>query len=188
MKNKLIVLASAGLAIGFSACDKKSSETAVSAPATAGEPAAAAVPAVDPKVAFQEGLDALGGEIETATTEAKTAGNPMLLMQKLPEIVAKAKTVPTAGLPEEVTAAYGKFLKATDTMMEIMATIPKDLPTKPDEMATYMQAHPEVMKSFAEAQPKLQAADAEVEAAKTELQAAAEKNGINVTKFLNAGK
>lgn len=192
MKNKLIVLTAAGLVLGFTACDKKAPETAApassSAPAAPAEPAPPAAPAVDPKVAFQNGLDALAGEIDTVTAEAKTAGNPMLLMQKLPEIVGKAKAVPTAGLPEEVSAAFGKFLKATDTMLGIMATIPKDIPTKPEEMVPYMQAHPDVAKTFAEIQPKLQAADEEGEAAKTELQTAAEKNGINVTKFLNAGK
>ncbi|RYE66518.1 MAG: hypothetical protein EOO81_11410, partial [Oxalobacteraceae bacterium] len=109
MKKQSLLLAAAGLAFALSACDKKAAD-AVHKPADGGTPAstesvpARTVPKVDPKVAFQDGLNTLAVEVEAITKEAKESGNPLLMMQKLPPILEKAKAVPTTGLSDELYA------------------------------------------------------------------------------------
>lgn len=192
MKKQSLLLAAAGLAFTLSACDKKAAD-AVHKPADGGTPVstesvpARTVPKVDPKVAFQDGLNALAVEIAAITKEAKDSGNPLMMLQKLPPILEKAKAVPTTGLSEELSTAYDGFLKSNDAVLEVLKVIPSDLPTKQEEMAAYMQAHPEAAKAFMDMQPKLQEASQKADEAKNNLKAAAEKEGIDINKFLTAG-
>jgi len=191
LKKQLMKLPSftlaAALALAVTACDKKpavSSSAESSAPATASAPAA---PAVDPKVAFTTALDQLADEVDTITKEGK-AGNPMDIMKKIPAVMAKLESVPTAGLPAEVVTAFGKVVKDAKAKTDILAKFPADLPSDPAAIPAYMQANPDAMKAMMEAQSQMGAMEVESKAVEAEFKAAAEKNGMDVTKFINAGQ
>jgi hypothetical protein len=205
MKQKLIALAVTGLTFGFAACDKKAPEAAAPsasssasttpaaaepAPAAAAAPAPAAAepapaPAGDSKAAFIAELDKIADEV---TAIQKEGGNPMDLMKKLPAILGKLEAIPTTGLPEDVATAFGKVVKDSKEKIGILSQFPSDLPSDPAAIPAYMQAHPEVAKTMMELQGKMAGMAAESQAVEAEFKAAAEKNGMDVSKFLKAGQ
>jgi cytochrome c556 len=112
----------------------------------------------------------------------------MEVMKKIPAIMAKLSAVPTKGLPEDLAAAFARVAKNGAATSEVMALIPADFPADPQAIQAYMQAHPEVMKTMMELQTKMTPLKAEGEAAEKELSEAATKHGLDVSKFINAGK
>lgn len=176
MKYPLSTLGAAlALVFTFTACDKKE----------AGAPTAPAVPAVDPKVAFTNALDAIADDM--IALDAKTRDNPEA-RKELSSILAKVQAVSTDGIPAAVATAFGKVQDNVKAMAEILPQIPTDIPQDPARLAEYAQANPEKMKALMEMVPKMEPLKTEGDAARKELEEAAKANGMDLTKFIKAGE
>lgn len=197
MKRSLIALTVTSLTFGFAACDKKAPEAAAPAAASSSSsstatpaaesaaPAVPAAPAVDPKAAFTENLNKLADEMNALKQQG---GSPSDMLKKLPELQTKLEAVPTTGLPADVVTSFEKAVKDSKAMMEILAKFPSDLPSDPAAIPAYMQANPDAAKTMMEVQTQLQTKAVESKAVQEEFKAAAEKHGIDVTKFVQAGE
>jgi hypothetical protein len=169
----------AALAFPFTSCEQKpASSAAVPAPAAAVE--APPVPAVDPKVAFGKALDAFAAELN--------ALRPAEMVKKVPVLLTKLESIPTTGLPEDLVAAFSRVIKGNHAMGLIFASLPSGLPSDPAEFPAYMQANPEVMKTMMELQTKMAPLKVEADAAEKEFEAAATKNGLDISNYIKAGK
>jgi hypothetical protein len=195
MKKSAFAL-TAFLAVIFTACEKKPAVTAASpapsttTPAAADAPAPAVAvpaPAADPKVAFTTALNAMADEVYALEKKYKDT-NPMELMKQLPGLLKKLETVPTAGLPEDLAAAYTRVQKNASATGDMIAAIPADLPDDPDKIQAYLQANPGVMKVMMEMDAKMAPLKEEGEVAKKELEAAAAKHGLDLSRFIKAGE
>ncbi|MDB6133658.1 MAG: hypothetical protein JWM59_1901 [Verrucomicrobiales bacterium] len=184
MKNLLPPLA-AILALPFTACDKKQTETSSTSPASA--PAPAATPAVDHKAAFTAALNGVAAEMNALKGESQKPGvNPMETMKKVPPVIAKLAAVPTTGLPEEVAAAFGKVVANANARAAMLSRIPADLPSDPTAMPAYVQSHPEFMNTMRELQTRMGPLTVDGRTASGEFKAAADKHGIDISEFEKA--
>lgn len=193
MKIKCLTLAAASLVLGLASCDKPTtstsgSSTSSSSTASTAPTASTVATAADPKAAFATALNALGGEIDTIQKKAKASADPLSMIKEMEPVLAKVSALPTTGLPEDLTAGFNRFMKSTNEMVTVFKSIPADLPKDPAQIPAYMQANPEAMKAMQEVGTKMAAAQTEAEAAKVEFKAAATKNGIDISKFLEAGE
>ncbi|RYD37552.1 MAG: hypothetical protein EOP86_03235 [Verrucomicrobiaceae bacterium] len=182
MKNLLPPLA-AILALPFTACDKKQTETSSSSPA----PAPVSTPGVDHKAAFTAALDGVASEMNALKAESQKPGvNPMETMKKVPPVIAKLATVPTTGLPEEVAAAFGKVVANANARAAMLSRIPADLPSDPTAMPAYVKSHPEFLETIRELQTRMGPLTVEGKTASGEFKAAADRHGIDISEFEKA--
>ncbi len=176
----------AALAITFTSCEQKPAASAV-APAPAAAAEVPPVPAVDPKEAFSKTLGALADEVNALEAELKQS-NPMEMMKKLPALMKKLEGVSTAGLPEDLAAAFTLVQKNSSATAEVIALFPADLPSDPAKMEEYMKANPDALKTMMEIQTRMGPLKEQSDAASKELEAAAAKHGLDLTKFIKAGR
>lgn len=193
---------SAALAITFTSCEQKPAASAAPvapaapaapAPAPAPAPVAAPVaevppaPAVDPKEAFSKTLGTLADEVNALEAELKQS-NPMEMMKKLPALMKKLEGVSIAGLPEDLAAAFTLVQKNSSATADVIALFPADLPSDPSKMEEYMKANPDALKTMMEIQTRMGPLKEQSDAASKELEAAAAKHGLDLTKFIKAGR
>lgn len=200
IKNPLISLA---LTLCLVSCEKPSAGPAAAAPAAPPgappAPAAAApalvppaappapAPAADPKAVFTAALNAVADEVNALEKKHKDT-NPMELMKQLPGLLKKLESVSTAGLPEDLAAAFTRVQKNASATADLIASVPAELPADPDKIPDWLQAHPEVMKIMLEMDAKMTPIKAEGEVAKKALEAAAAKHGLDLSRFIKAGE
>ena len=174
------------LALGLSACDKPAAPSAPSGGAAASPAASAAPAAVDPKAAFATALNDIGAEV--TGLEKTFKGNPMEMMKKLPEILAKLEGVATDGLPADLATAFNRLRTNAAETAALIKTIPADLPTDPSAIGPYIQAHPEALTALQGLQEKMGPIKLEGEIARKELTAAAAANGIDIKTFIKSAE
>jgi hypothetical protein len=162
------------------ACDKPANT------GTAAKEAGSAV-AADPKVAFQTACDATADQINKATAEMK-AGKMKEGLAAMKTISEGLSSLPVAGLPDDLQAAFKDFSGKTGDILAIMTELPEGMPLDNEKMAQWVQtAGPEALAKLQAMGPKMQALQPQVDAAKTKLETAAKAAGIDLTKFLKAG-
>lgn len=186
MKHQSLLPVLAGLAAALSSCDKQ-------APPQAPKPVAAAPAAESPataaaKAAFQKSLGELAGELETIRREAEVTANELLLLKKLPEILEKAKAVPTQDLPADLKTAYEDWLRTNEAHVAAIKTLPADFPSKMEDLPAYYEKNPEAAETFAAMNTTMEEASEPATAAKAKLQTVAEKEKLDIRKFLNGGQ
>ncbi|MDB6131920.1 MAG: hypothetical protein JWM59_163 [Verrucomicrobiales bacterium] len=185
MKHQSLLPVLAGLAVALSSCDRQ-------VPPPAPKPVAAISaesPAVTTaKAAFQKSLGELAVEMGPIRREADAAGNPLLLLKKLPEIVEKARAVSTQDLPAELKTAYEEWLRTNDAHVAAIKTLPADFPSKMDALPAYYEKNPGAAETFAAMNTKMEEASEAATAAKAKLQTIAEKEKLDISKFLNGGQ
>jgi hypothetical protein len=131
-------------------------------------------------VAFGKALDDFAAELN--------ALSPTEMMKKIPVLLTQLESIPTTGLPEDLVAAFSRVTKGNHAMGLIFASLPAGLPSDPAEFPAYMQANPEVMKTMMELETKMAPLKAEADAAEKEFEAAATKNGLDISNYIKAGK
>jgi len=187
------------LAFPFTSCEQKPAASAAvpvavearapvaEAPPAPPAPQAPQAPAVDPKEAFSQTLGALADEVNALEAELKQS-NPMEMMKKLPALMKKLEGVSTAGLPEDLAAAFTLVQKNSSATADVIALFPADLPSDPAKMEEYMKANPDALKTMMEIQTRMGPLKEQSDAASKELEAAAAKHGLDLTKFIKAGR
>lgn len=187
MKHQCLLPAIAGLAVALSSCDRRTP------PPTANPAAPTVTPAESPavtaaKAAFQKSLGELAVEMGTIRREADVTVNPLLLLKKLPEIVEKARAVSTQDLPADLKTAYEEWLRTNDAHVAAIKTLPADFPSKMDALPAYYEKNPDAAETFAAMNASMEEASEAATAAKAKLQTVAEKEKLDIGKFLNGGQ
>jgi hypothetical protein len=171
-------------AFTFSSCDQKAADPA--SPGAPGVSPAEAAAAIDRKLDFTRALESFADKMEQRGKEQQVS--PMERMKSLPGILGKLEQIPTDGLPEDLVAAFSRITKANVAMSALIAAIPAELPSDPELMQAYLLANPEAMKTMEELQTKMILLKAESNLALKDLEAAAAEHGLDVHKFIKAGK
>ncbi|RYD38617.1 MAG: hypothetical protein EOP86_00320 [Verrucomicrobiaceae bacterium] len=185
MKNQSLLQVLAGLALALSSCDRQVPPPAPKpvAVSPAESPAATAA-----KSAFQKSLGELAVEMGAIRREADVTGNPLLLLKKLPEILEKARAVSTQDLPADLKTAYEEWLRTNEAHVAAIQTLPADFPSKVDDLPVYYEKNPAAAETFAAMNASMEQASDAATAAKAKLQTVAEKEKLDISKFLNGGQ